>query len=169
MNIMTQLMRIWRPIYISNIVFSARKLSAKGKIREAREELRKVFTITGRKPPSIEVEPYVNILFASLSSQLGNDRDAFLACELAVNQLSSEMELYGYGAEDVRYLLYCCRAILARSTNYSDSIAFKLARSIEIRFSDLRIDLVDLKFRNTFHIDSELGHSYDDYISANSI
>ena len=159
---------ILRAIRTEIEVTRARKLSAQGKIRDAREKLREVYKSVGQPPPSSDVEPYLNILYGSISSQMGNDRDAFLACEMAVEQIRSGEMRRKYRPQDLKYLLYCCRAILAKATNYSDSLAFSLAKSIDVKYDDLEIDKVSMKIRNTFDIPPELGREYDEYIAENT-
>jgi hypothetical protein len=147
------------------LTFQAQKAAANGRYRDARQLLRKVLELHGNKQPSDSVEPYTNLFFASVADNLGDSYSASQACITALRQLDScDGRVWKYSPEDVRYLKYCCKLILSRSTNYVDSKEFSLAKEVKIDFSDLNTAGVQRRIARTFHIPEDVGKEYDEFV-----
>jgi hypothetical protein len=150
------------------LIFLARRRGARGEFRVSREYIHEFYRMHGARPPSELIEPYVNVLLGQTLERLGDLRSASRVCMLAVEQLKSRLKKdWNYNIDDVNYLLYCCKVILSRTTNYADSPEFMAAKAIQVRYEDLNVGKVQRRIANTFSISPDLGKEYDEYIKSN--
>ena len=72
-----------------------------------------------------------------------------------------------YNISERDWLQYFCKLLLVNLTEFSDSEAFALARSIQMTYPSLRSTKVRFTMRRSFPMDRAAGNALDQFMVAN--
>lgn len=166
-------MNILRQIYLRYRLASsasrARVLRGRRLYGGAMKALDAIYSSFRVSPPSVEIPAKINLMYASLALELGNATLAFQCCVIVLEQLGSAKKLRSriYSDDDILYMRYYCKLLLANMSEFSDSKPFSMALSIRETVGDLRINNVRENIRSLFPITYALGFDLDKFLEDN--
>lgn len=134
---------------------------------ESMDILRRVFRLFCSSEPCDAAPMLANLLFAHASHGAGLNKMAYYACEAALRQCSSAEKRRRPKREDIDYLRFRCKWILARLSPYQDSLAMKLACSVTVAASELAFESVSPFLRRQFPTDLDSADQVDWFLAQN--
>ena len=119
------------------------------------------------KFPTLKFFPAINIQYAWYNSYI-NKETCFHNILFILNNFDKMGNIKNYyNISERDWLQYFCKLLLVNLTEFSDSEAFALARSIRVTYPTLRLTKVRFTIRRSFPMDPAAGIALDQFITAN--
>lgn len=143
------------------LLSKAKNARIKSNFQHAENYMQMAFNVYG-KYPTEKFPPYVNIFYASICLHT-NKLKSYELCVIANNQLNTK---YYKNASIINYLKYYIQIILMNATNFVDSDACVLLKSINIKYNTININKVPKYIKMTLPINKGLGSEVDAFIES---
>ncbi|MFT4090297.1 MAG: hypothetical protein QM645_06165 [Asticcacaulis sp.] len=146
--------------YVS-LLSKAKNARIKSNFQDAENYMQMAFNVYGKYPQE-EFPPYVNIIYASIC--LHTDKlNSYEFCVIALKQLNKK---YYKNINIINYLKYYIQIILINTTNFADSDAYALLKSINIKYNTINANKVPKYIKMNLPLNKELGSEVDAFIES---
>jgi hypothetical protein len=130
-----------------------------------------IFRLFGCSQPCTDAPPILNVFYADMCQRVRRNLDAYEACKVSIKQIDDRLAncKKAVHRNNLIWLKFRCKWILITITQYSDSDAFNLARSMAVTSDMLDRSNSSRTLRSTFPCDPDDAAKVDAFVFANGV